>query len=119
MRILGREEANIRVSGNFLKAVVQAFLFLRLDKWVTNPRTRWALGGFQHRVSKQIMGQQLRRRLDNRWEHPPLGGGDTVGGLGGFRDISTEEVEHGQSVHCDMTNSGTIRSVNEEVEVYG
>ena len=50
---------------------------------------------------------------------PPLGRGDTVGGLGGFRDISTEEVEHGQSVHCDMTNYGTIQSVNEEVEVYG
>ena len=50
-RILGREGADPRISGLFLKAVVQAVLLFGLETWVLTPRMERALGSFQHRVA--------------------------------------------------------------------
>ena len=57
-RILGQEGASPRVSGMFFKAVVQVVLLFKLETWVLTPRMGRALGSFQHRVARQIMGRQ-------------------------------------------------------------
>ena len=67
-RILGREEANPQVSGIFFKAVLQAVLLFRSETWVMTPCMGRVLGGFQHRVAKQITGRQPRRLLDGSWD---------------------------------------------------
>ena len=50
-RILGREGADLRISGLFLNAVVQAVLLFGSDTWVLNPHIERSLGSFQHRVA--------------------------------------------------------------------
>ena len=42
-KILSREGADKRVSGNFFKAVVQQVLLLGAETWVLNPQIEWAL----------------------------------------------------------------------------
>ena len=61
-RILGREGANLRVSGIFFKAVVQAVLFFGLEAWFLTPRMGQDLGSFQHRVARRITRRQPKRR---------------------------------------------------------
>ena len=36
------------------------------------PRIGITLGGFHHRVARQMMGRQLCKGLDRRWLYPPL-----------------------------------------------
>ena len=62
----------MRVSGTFLKAVVQAVLIFGLEMWVMTPRMRRDLGGLHNRVPQRIMVWKLRRLPDGRWEYPPL-----------------------------------------------
>ena len=50
---------------------------------------------------------------------PPVCGGNVGGGIGGGRAIFTEEEEHGRSVHCDTTNSGTLWESGAEVRDKG
>ena len=55
-RILCREGAYVRVSGNFFKAVVQAVLLFRAETWVLTPRMERALNSFQHGSARRITG---------------------------------------------------------------
>ena len=59
-RILIREGADKRVSGNFFKAVVQAVLLFRAETWVLTPRIERALDSFMHRDARRITGKQPR-----------------------------------------------------------
>ena len=47
-RILSREGADKRVSGDFFKAVVQQVLLFGAEKWVVTPRMEQALNSFMH-----------------------------------------------------------------------
>ena len=70
--ILGREVASPRLLGMFFKAAVQAIFLFGSETWVLTPRMGQALGSFQHRVSKRIMGSQPKQQEDGNWEYPPL-----------------------------------------------
>ena len=66
-RILSREGADNRVSGNFFKAVVQAILLLGAETWVLTPRIERALESFMHRDAHRIIGKQPRRGGYGKW----------------------------------------------------
>ena len=71
-RILGREGEKTQVSRIFFKSVVQAVLLFGSETWVMTPRMGRTLGGFQHRVDRQISGRQPQLLQDGSWEYPPL-----------------------------------------------
>ena len=71
-RILSREGADSKLSGNFYKAVSQAVLLFGSDTWVLTPRMERALDSFQQRVARRITVIQTRRREDRSWAYPPL-----------------------------------------------
>ena len=71
-RILSREGANKRVSGNFFKAVVQQVLLFGAETWVVTPRIERALNSFIHGTLRQITGRQPRRGWDGKWFYPSL-----------------------------------------------
>ena len=70
--ILSWKGADKRLSGNFLKAVVQAVLLFRAETWVLTPRIERALKIFQHGSARWITVRQLWRRGDGQWTYPPL-----------------------------------------------
>ena len=69
-RILIWEGEDPKVSGHFIKAVVQAVLLFGAEPWVLTPRMERALRSFHHRVARRFIGRQPRR-----WEG---GWGDLV-----------------------------------------
>ena len=71
-RILRREGADKRVSGNFFKAVVQAILLLGAETWVLTPRIERALESFMHEAVRRITGKQTQRGGGGQWNYPPL-----------------------------------------------
>ena len=71
-RILIREGADTKVSGNFYKAVLQAVLLFGEETWVLTPRMEWDLYSFQHRVTQRLTGRQPRRRGGKSWAYPSL-----------------------------------------------
>ena len=71
-RILGREGANLRVSGMFFKAVVQVVLLFGSETWVMIPCMERALKSFQHRFVRRITGSQTRRREEGGCYYPPM-----------------------------------------------
>ena len=71
-RILSREGADTKVSGNFYKAVAQAVLMFGEETWVLTLRMEQSLDSFQHRVVRMITKEQPRRRADGIWKYPPL-----------------------------------------------
>ena len=79
-RILSREEADKRVSGNFFKAVVQEVLMFGAETWVFTPRIERALDSFQHGAARRITGRQPRRREDTM-DIPSYEGGHKRGGV--------------------------------------
>ena len=70
--ILIREGADLKVSGNFYKVVVQSVLLFGAETWILAPRMERALGSFQYRFARRINGRQLRRMGDGIWDYPPL-----------------------------------------------
>ena len=50
LRILGREVADVRTSGTFFKAVIQAILLFGSETWVVNPHVGFKPGGLTHEV---------------------------------------------------------------------
>ena len=50
-RILIWERVDLKVSGCFFKAVVQAVLVFGAEMWILNPRMERALSSFQHRFA--------------------------------------------------------------------
>ena len=73
-RILSREGADKRVSGNFFKAVVQQVLLFGAETWVVTPRMERTLSSFMHGVARRITGRQPRRGWDGKWFYPSLEG---------------------------------------------
>ena len=73
-RIISREGATKRVSGNFFKAVVQQVLLFGAKTWVVLPRMERALRSFIHGAARQITGRQPRRGWDGKWFYPSLVG---------------------------------------------
>ena len=71
-RILSREGANKRVSGDFFKAVVQQVLLFGAETWVVTPRMERALNVFMHGAAIRITGRQPRRGWDRKWFYPSL-----------------------------------------------
>ena len=72
-RILIREGADLKVSGNFYKAVAQAVLLFGAETCVLTPKMERALYSFQNRVARSITGKQpWRQQTDGRFEYPPL-----------------------------------------------
>ena len=66
-RILSREGAGKRVSGNFFKAVVQQVILLGAETWVLTPRIERELDIFMHGAARRITGNQPRRWGDGKW----------------------------------------------------
>ena len=85
-RILSREGAYKRVSGNVFKAVVQQVLLFGAETWVLTPRIERALNSFMHGAARWITGRQLRRGWDGKWFYPSLEGAMKESG---FKDIRT------------------------------
>ena len=71
-RILSREGAVKRGSGNFLKSVVQQVLLFGAEIWAVTPRMERALNSFMHGAARRITGRQLRRGWDGKWFYPSL-----------------------------------------------
>ena len=71
-RILSRERADRRVSGNFFKALVQQVLLFGAEMWVLTPRIERVLESFMHGAARRIKGRQPRRGWDGKWYYPSL-----------------------------------------------
>ena len=54
------------------------------ETWVLNPCMGQALGSFQHRVNRKIIGRQPKKQEDGEWEYPPL---ETAMEEAGFEDM--------------------------------
>ena len=67
-RVLGREGADPKVSGNFYKAFTQAVLLIGAETWVLPQRMEKALDSFQSRVARRITGRQPRQKKGGRWD---------------------------------------------------
>ena len=88
-RILSREGADKRVSGNFFKAVVQAVLLFGEETWVLTPRIEWALESFMHGDARRITGNLSLRVGGGKWTHPPLEEAIQEAGFEGIRKAVT------------------------------
>ena len=85
-RILSREGADKRLSGNFFKAVVQQVLLFGAETWVVTPRMERALNYFMHGSARRITGRQPRRGWNGKWFYPSLEGAMKEAG---FKDVRT------------------------------
>ena len=67
-RILSREGAGAdkRVSGTFIKAVVQQVILFGAETWVLTPQIERALESFMHGDAHRITGRQPRRGWDGK-----------------------------------------------------
>ena len=88
--ILGHEGARPKILGMFCKAVVQAVLLFGLVMWVTTPCMGSDIGSFQHRVARSIIGRQPTRKVDGRWDYPPL---ETAMYEAGFEEIGARVLK--------------------------
>ena len=85
-RILSREGADKRVSGNVFKTVFQQVLLFGADMWVVTPRIEKALDSLIHGAARRITGRQPRQGWDGKWFYPSLEGATKEAG---FEDIKT------------------------------
>ena len=88
-RVLGREGASTKVSGNLYKAVAQSVLLFRAKTWVLTQRMEKSLGSFQSRVARRLTGKQPRCQTDGSWNYPPLAEELGEAGLEGIRKSVT------------------------------
>ena len=88
-RIMGREGADLKVSGNFYKAVAQAVLLFRAKTWVLTQRMKKALDRFQCRVVRRLARKLPQRRTDGSWDYLPLAEALGEAGLEGIRNLVT------------------------------
>ena len=70
--ILGQEGEDPQTYRNFYKAVVNANIMPGSETWVMTHRVGRNLGGFHHRLARQIENMQPRRDMMRRWVYPPL-----------------------------------------------
>ena len=66
-RILIWEGANLKVSGLFVKAGVEAVLIFGAETWILTPRVERALNSFQHSFTQRINWRHSRREGGRRW----------------------------------------------------
>ena len=71
-RILSREGADARTSGQIYLAVVQLVQLYGSETWVMTPYIGRVLGGFHHRLAHRLTGRQPWRGRDGVWIYPPL-----------------------------------------------
>ena len=81
-RILGREGANVRVSGTLFKAVDQAVILFGSKTWVMNPCMGWAgVGGGSAYGGLMSHRKANAASLVRKLVLPPFGGIGAGGGL--------------------------------------
>ena len=73
-RVLSREGADKRISGNFFKTVVQQVLLFGAETWVLTPRIEKVLDSFMHGAARWITGRHPRIGWDRKWYYPSLVG---------------------------------------------
>ena len=73
-RILGREGATARISGDFFEGVVQQVLLFGAETWIVTPRMERALSGFLHGAARRLIGRQARRGRTGKWHYLSLEG---------------------------------------------
>ena len=71
-RVLGREEADPKVSQSFYTAVTQKVLLFGEETWVLTRNMKSALDAFHGRVARHLTGRQPLRGRDGRWFYPAL-----------------------------------------------
>ena len=71
-KILSREGADARISGNIYLAVVQLVLLYGSETWVLTLRTKRVLGRLHHRLARRLKGRQPWKGRDRGWVYPPL-----------------------------------------------
>ena len=71
-RILSREGSDLKVLGNFFKAVSQVVLLFGADMWMLPSRMERALDSSQNRALQRLTRRQPRRRGGEIWSYPPL-----------------------------------------------
>ena len=98
-RILSREGADSRNSGQIYLAVVQFFMLYRSELWVLTPCMKNILSGFHHWVTHRLKGGNHR---ENKTEvgFTPAGGCDGGSGLVGVGDLHIPPPEHSRTVYC-------------------
>ena len=67
--IRSREGATPWVYGFFLKAVIQAVLFVASYNWMVTACIGTSLGGFQTQVARQLIGQLPKRTTNGTWKY--------------------------------------------------
>ena len=70
-RLLAREGATPKVSGNFYKAIVQSVLLYGSETWVWTDSMRLTLQGFHHKVARRLSGL-MPRLVNGEWFYPPI-----------------------------------------------
>ena len=85
-RILSREGADKRMSGNFFTVVVQQVLLFGVETWVVTPRIEQVFNSFMHGAARRITGRQQRIGWYRKWFHPSLEGAMKEAG---FKNIKT------------------------------
>ena len=68
-----------------------------------------ALDAFQGRVARRLTGRMSLNGRDGKWIYPPPGGGYQGGGDRESQYTGPLETEYGRAIHCDATDSGTLR----------
>ena len=85
-RILSREGADARTSGQIYLAVMKLVLIYGSDTWVLIPCMKGVLGGFHHRVARRLTGRQPRKGWYRVWVYPPL---EDAMAKAGFQEVET------------------------------
>ena len=85
-RVLSREGADARTSGQIYLSVVQSIVLYGSETWVLIPRMQRVLGGFHHRVDRRLTGRQPQKGQDRGCVYPPLE--DAMAGAG-LQEVET------------------------------
>ena len=86
-RVLSRDGADERTSGQIYLAVVKLVMFYGSDTWVVTYHIGRFLGGFYHRVAHRLRGRQHWQERDGVCVYPPTGGRDSRGNTSGSGDL--------------------------------
>ena len=73
-----------RTTGTFYKAVVKVVLLFGSEMWLMTPQIGRTLGGFQHRVARQLAGIQPQKNVEGVWEYQPF---EQVMLVAGLKDV--------------------------------
>ena len=88
-RISIREGLDLKVSGNFFKAVIQAVLLFGAEMRVLTPVMERDLGSSQHRFVRWLTGRHPRRTVGGSWGYPSSEEAMVVAGFKGIGTYAT------------------------------